>query len=519
MKEYKWNYDYADNINDNKNQYSPEECMQCGPVDAKYIKNPNIEFNGNPFIEALPLPRDGQLITNAYFKPIPQVDRDKLKGMSALEKKAMIIGLKSLRFPLSFHKQLEFVNYDAIVSSYALRRPYCWYDSQNEKTTVKTKGFIGDSAPSGFSLLGYSGCGKSSSIKQLTDNIPQLIIHHPEPHIRIPQITYLIISCVPNSNFQSLYQQIGEAIDFIFDYPEPVYEKMILKCRSLGAKQLKVCELIEKFSIGTIILDEIQLIDFDKNKENSFEGLLSIVNRTKVALSVIGTDDAYHMLFAGLRNARRSGDLIAADKYIEQRDYFDKLTKMLFRWQWFDDIVDWTPELSEALYNATQGIINQLIWLYKWMNLDYLDAKDRGRKVVIDSEFVKKTAKTHFKQLDPHIAYIQRVQIERQSDELIEDAVNKQNSKQYKMVELEEKDVDHEIQMITQVNKLIRPMYPQYNSDLIAIHVKEIIRNDLSKDLEPYEIAQQTLSKLENKPARKRRSRKKDMSTDICDYL
>lgn len=73
--------------------------------------------------------------------------------------------------------------------------------------------------------------------------------------------------------------------------------------------------------------------------------------------------------------------------------------------------------------------------------------------------------------------------------------------------------------MITQVNNLIRPMYPQYNSDLIATHVKEIIRNDSSKDLEPYEVAQQTLSKLENKPTRKKRSRKKEMSTDICDYL
>lgn len=87
------------------------------------------------------------------------------------------------------------------------------------------------------------------------------------------------------------------------------------------------------------------------------------------------------------------------------------------------------------------------------------------------------------------------------------------------MIELEEKDVVHEIQMITQVNNLIRPMYPQYNSDLIAIHVKEILNNDSSQNVEPYQIAQETLSKLENKPTRKRRSRKKEMSADICDYL
>ncbi len=63
---------------------------------------------------------------------------------------------------------------------------------------------------------------------------------------------------------------------------------------------MKVCELIEKFSIGTIVLDEIQLINFNSNKENSYEGLLGIVNKTKIALSVVGTDEAYKKLF---RNA------------------------------------------------------------------------------------------------------------------------------------------------------------------------------------------------------------------------
>ena len=66
----------------------------------------------------------------------------------------------------------------------------------------------------------------------------------------IIQITYLVVSCMPNSNFATLYRQIGETIDNALGYPEPVYEIMITKkCRSLAEKQLKVCELIEKFSI------------------------------------------------------------------------------------------------------------------------------------------------------------------------------------------------------------------------------------------------------------------------------
>lgn len=166
------------------------------------------------------------------------------------------------------NKQLEFINYDVVSSSYMLRKMYVWNEediqfSINEQTTrqiIKMRGKIEDSAPTGFALLGYSGCGKSTSLKQLFDNIPQVIMHHPDPATNITQITYLVVSCMPNSNFATLYRQIGEAIDNALGYPEPVYELMITKkCRSLAEKQLKVCELIEKFSIEPSFLMRFSL--------------------------------------------------------------------------------------------------------------------------------------------------------------------------------------------------------------------------------------------------------------------
>lgn len=211
-----------------------------------------------------------------------------------------------------------------------LCKSYVWdtnaIGESTDKKLIKMKGKIEDSAPSGFALLGYSGCGKSSSLKQLFDNIPQVIMHHPDPGTSIPQITYLVVSCMPNSNFSTLYRQIGEAIDNALGNPEPIYEVMInKKCKSLADKQLKVCQLIETFSIGTIVMDEIQLIDFNTNRENSYEGLLGIVNKTKVALSVVGTDEAYKKLFTMLRNARRAGDFIDASAYTTDKDYFNML--------------------------------------------------------------------------------------------------------------------------------------------------------------------------------------------------
>ena len=54
-------------------------------------------------------------------------------------------------------------------------------------------------------------------------------------------------------------------------------------------------------------MDEIQLIDFNSTKENSFESLLLLTNETKVAFVVIGTEDAYEKMFKG------GGDRFAED--------------------------------------------------------------------------------------------------------------------------------------------------------------------------------------------------------------
>lgn len=71
-----------------------EECNRIGPVDAKYVKSSNKDFNGNPFIEALPRPRDGKELIKAYTCPIPAVDMGELDDMTINEQKETVLSLK-----------------------------------------------------------------------------------------------------------------------------------------------------------------------------------------------------------------------------------------------------------------------------------------------------------------------------------------------------------------------------------------------------------------------------------------
>ena len=222
----------------------------------------------------------------------------------------------------------------------------------------------------GFALLGYSGSGKSSTLHNLLSNYPQVIVHTIDGY-RISQIVYLVVECVPNSNFSALYVGIGSAIDKALGL-DFVYEKMILRTKSLGDKAEKVRQLIERFAIGLIIFDEIQLINFSSTKENSFESLMILTNRTKVAIGVVGTTDAYDKMFSNVRNARRVGMLISASQYCNSLEYFNFLVRNLMQYQWFDEPVEITPDIIQALYDNSHGIIDQLVSIYICMHIEYI---------------------------------------------------------------------------------------------------------------------------------------------------
>lgn len=113
--------------------------------------------------------------SSPYFRPIAPVDYLKFKDLTTEEKKEEVLYLKELRLPLSFQKELEFVNYDVMTNSYSLRNIYYWssyvfnetIEQKNFELQTKLKGQVAGLAPSGFSLLGESGCGKSTAIKEL----------------------------------------------------------------------------------------------------------------------------------------------------------------------------------------------------------------------------------------------------------------------------------------------------------------------------------------------------------------
>lgn len=382
-------------------QYDDYDLKEQRIVPARYVKAKLAIDAGNPYIEALPYPRTGRNIISSYSQTMADFDYGKIKSMSTIDKILQIRSLRSIRFPLPFHAELELSFYNALITSYRSRHIL---HSDNDKVSYSVENqeyaasniLVGDSSAStdaGFSLIGYSGCGKSSAIQMLVSYYPQVIMHTTENREYFPQITYLVVNCIPNSNFSALYDGIGDAIDKALGNIKPIYSAEIMKIRTLGAKAERIREYVEKFAIGIIIFDEIQLIDFSHTRENSFDSLLTLSNRTKVATAVVGTEDAKAKMFKTLRTPRRVGNVINGNMYCIDKKFFYFLVNELFRYQWFDKPVTVSEEIADALYDVTKGIVDQLIGIYIYMNIDYLSRK---KKPEINSKYIYAVTNKHF---------------------------------------------------------------------------------------------------------------------------
>lgn len=392
-------YNYT-SISPGQNQYSDLNLETVTCVPARYVKSKLSCDNGNYLIEALPPPRTREALSD-YEKPVPGYYVDDIQSMSLHEKMLAIQSLRQYRSPLPFHIWFEAIFNMMLIESY--RNRYCrtispdciliTKEDREETTDIVVQGKIAAAANAGCALIGYSGCGKSSALEILLSNYPQVIEHVTDNALRLTQIVYLPIVCPTNSNFSALYSEIGAAIDRALGNTEPIYEKQVNSYKTLPLKANYICKLIERFAIGCIIFDEIQLIDFKGQKENSFESLLTIVNKTKVALLTVGTEDALEKMYPNLRTGRRAGSLIEASQYCAKKDFFYSILNDLLKYQWIDNKIQMSTEIADAFYQVSGGIIDQLVGVYMFTQIDYLFA---SKKYTIQPKHILESAEKHY---------------------------------------------------------------------------------------------------------------------------
>lgn len=397
-------YSYTTTLFDNGRQYSPDELENEKIVDARYIKVTG--FEGNPYVEALPKGFTYTEMQEAFNRPIFIPSQAELQELDEYEREDSVDMLNDFRIFLPFHAMVEKQFHRALVQSYRKRK--LQQDQRiNVKLVMEDAEVITHSQMvpknmsdpvSGFTLLGDSGCGKSTSINMVLSHYPQTIIHNRDSWEQQTQIVYLLVHCTPNSNFSKLYENIGEAIDSAVGNFNDTY-KLMFKHGTLGDKYDLLKQLIKRFMIGVIILDEIELIDLKSTKESSFETFLALTNETGVALCVAGTMDAYSRLFSKARTARRCGMSILASRYCFSKEIFRQIVSFLQIYHWTPKMIDFAGDESrlDALYKSSHGVISDLIEIYKMIQKDQIKPLSGNRQhPEVTADYITDIGKKYF---------------------------------------------------------------------------------------------------------------------------
>ena len=366
-------------------------------AEARYIHRYDSE---SPCVTALPPVREVTELVNdiSNFPGLPP--KDEFNRLTEKEQMNVLNRLNRAVVCLPYYPDIEENIDQALVDSYERRsaiesaRPYREYTYNDKTQTGYCHMEITEmsDAPTGFCLLGKSGCGKSTGINSVLRKYPRVIVHNPNTMQQYVQIPIILVHMTENNNFTGLYQNIGKYIDAVLGNHTKVYETELgRKGDSLSVKFNKLCDLIRIFHIGMLIIDEIELISMKQFKEGTIETFMSLSNQTGIAIASVGTEDAFHKLFRYERITRRMGNLINADAYCSNPKSIYRILNYLYKYM-LPDNPPLSQESLEAYFKESGGTIGYLSKLFVGVTKEVTRLKKKNKPSEITPTLIHRIA-------------------------------------------------------------------------------------------------------------------------------
>lgn len=395
-------------------------------VEAIYTPPVSDLDKGNIFIEALPRMRSRERLELDLTKGIDGFNHQELIRKSPEEQITLLMDLYRIRKPLPAQYSLEGLFSNTLLRVYRSRNYKLVDTSQSFKkekeedkiSNLYAYGKVEEAPPAGFSLLGYAGCGKSSMLGAVLKHYPQVIWHEDDINT-FPQITYIMTNANSSSrnDFHAVLNDICRQIDIALGFDNGKYYNQASKLKNYDQKIGFIKQLITRYNLGVIIIDEIQALDFRKNDRETYSKLLQISNETKVGFILAGTESAYEKMFTELHMHRRFPPVIASS-YTGNIAFVNLFLRDLFKYQWAKEELKIPPlgkidpqweDIVMAFFECTNGIVALMVGLYEKLNFDYIIRK---RKPTIDGKYVRTvfrkyfgTLKTTLDDLDKNFSY------------------------------------------------------------------------------------------------------------------
>lgn len=155
-----------------------------------------------------------------------------------------------------------------------------------------------------------------------------------------------------------------------------------------------------------LVVDEMQnLVNARRGKDDLLNFLVKMDNIIGVPVIKVGTNEALPILQGNFRNARRGtgeGSIIW-DRMQKNDDDWQLFVENLWEYQWTRKKVTLSPELEEAFYDESQGIIDVAIKLFRMVQCRSI-ALEGDEAITVD--LIRQVAKDGLYLLKPMLAAI-----------------------------------------------------------------------------------------------------------------
>lgn len=324
---------------------------------AIYLEQEIQEYKGNPLIEALPpILSIGEAYEKMRFEPLYHL---KERQLSEELRYHMLFRLQQFFQPVTQHLDLERRISRLIRSGYISRNPL----SNNEIKFLTGRGSDVPSSASSFTLMGFSGIGKTSAIEKVLSLYPQVILH--ENPINRLQVVWLKLNCPHDGSLKTL------CIDFFSKLDKILGTNYLSKYgnprNSISALVLNMGRIARIHCIGALIIDEIQhlLTTKDSGSEKMMNFFVTLINEIGIPVILIGTMKARAVLQQDFRQARRGsgqGDMVWEQMQFD--DDWHMLIEEMWKYQWTSNFTPLTDDLKKTIYEESQGIVDIAVKLF-----------------------------------------------------------------------------------------------------------------------------------------------------------
>lgn len=373
------------------------EAIYHTPIQQIYV--------GNPVIEALPETMPPEKIVDALKYKVPYSSTE--RELPAYERKECVSALFHCFEPWGEHIILAQKVGSAIKSGYVARNPLnpehiSALNVLSECVQARDAQFLSftstNASAAGFSIIGLSGIGKTTSINRVLSLFPQIINHTQYGNLHFPykQIVWMKLECPFDGSVKGLCSNFFQEFDRLTG--DNTYAKYAAGGRvTVDAMIPQMALISRRHSLGLLVIDEIQHISAAKSGgiEKMLNFITNLVNTIGVPVVLIGIPEAIDIISSSFVLARRSSGqqgIVFLKNLVGGSADWTAFLQGIWRYQWTAVPTELSVELRQVFAQESAGIADVVIKLYARVQQLAIQRGEHGKSEEITPDLVGRVA-------------------------------------------------------------------------------------------------------------------------------